>query len=461
MSEKNTITVLENGLSDLTAGLQSTSFFTPQINSLDSVIINNRYNLLFNNRNTLSELYIEHGLVQTLIDQPVDDAFRNGIEIRTEQLDEDNIAEIYKYMDDHDIWRAICQTFKWQRLFGGAGIVINTDQNPETPFSPESIMESSRIEFYPADLWELNLEYYTRTPFEDIDEEMPYMFYGKQLHKSRVLKVKGKEAPSLFRQRFRGWGMSEVERVIRSYNQYLKNNNLIFELLDEAKLDVYKIQGFNAALATNNGTQRVQQRIQSANEIKNFNNAITMDKEDEYEQKQMAFAGLADMLDQIRMNIASDLKMPLTKLFGVSSAGFNSGEDDIENYNSMIETEVRSKAKPLVIAILQIICQKLFEFIPDDINFEFPPLRMLSSEQEQNVKNAKLDRIMIAFQNGIITPEEAREAINHDEILSIDVEVTDEIYEIAFNQGGQGSDFVGMNEIPESGKQLSKTAKEA
>ena len=31
-----------------------------------------------------------------------------------------------------------------------------------------------------------------------------------------------------------------------------------------------------------------------------------------------------------------NLKMPITKLFGISAAGFSSGEDDIENYNSMI-----------------------------------------------------------------------------------------------------------------------------
>lgn len=149
------------------------------------------------------------------------------------------------------------------------------------------------------------------------------------------------------RNRFRGWGMSELEKLMRSLNQYLKNQDLIFELLDEAKIDVYKIKGFNAALLNSAGTQNVAKRIQSANMIKNYQSALTMDLEDEYEQKQITFTGLAEMLVQIRQGIAADLKMPVTKLFGISAAGFNSGEDDIENYNAMIEGEIRSRLKNL------------------------------------------------------------------------------------------------------------------
>jgi len=66
-----------------------------------------------------------------------------------------------------------------------------------------------------------------------------------------------------------------------------------------------------------------------------------MDMKDDYEQKQITFTGLSDVLSQIRYGIAADVKMPMAKLFGMSASGFNSGEDDIENYNAMIESSVR------------------------------------------------------------------------------------------------------------------------
>src|SRR5208283_5766536 len=100
----------------------------------------------------------------------------------------------------------------------------------------------------------------------------------------------------------------------------------------------------------------------------------------------------------IRMQIASDMRMPLTKVFGISAAGFSSGEDDIENYNSMVESSIRQKGKFDIIKMIKLRCQKMYGFVPDDITIEFKPLRVLSSEQEENVKNAKHARLMQTVQ---------------------------------------------------------------
>ena len=165
--------------------------------------------------------------------------------------------------------------------------------------------------------------------------------------------------------------------------------------------------------------------------IKNYVNAVTMDVNDEYEQKTMNFAGLGEMLTQIRMGVASDLKMPMTKLFGISSAGFNSGEDDIENYNSMIEHEVRAKIKPMCSQVVQMLCANKFGMVPDDIEIKFPPLRILSAEQEENVKNSQFQRVMDAFNGGVIDAETAKLAINEGDLLGVDVEVNDDVYSMA------------------------------
>ena len=410
-----------NSLSGFVEGLYSQSAFTPVINQLATAQLNNRYDLVFNNRQLLNQLYIEHGIIQTLVDMPVDDAYRNGFKILSKQLSEDDIEELEAYIDRENIMRQLTQAMKWARLFGGGGLVIITNQPADKELDISKINEFSTLEFYPADLWELNLQWVGTNPSDTQLKEAPYMFYGQKLHKTRVLQIKGKESPSLFRNRMRGWGMSEVERVIRSFNQYIKYNNVIFELLDEAKVDVYKIDGFNSAMATAGGTDAVTKRIQASNMVKSYLNALTMDTKDEYDQKQMTFSGLADMLVQIRYGIASDLKMPVSKLFGVSSTGFNSGEDDIENYNSMVEHEVRAKTKFLTIQVLQMVCAKLFGFIPDDLTISFESLRVLSSEQEEAVKNGQFNRIMQAWQGGLMDTEEAKEAFNKNDLVVVNV----------------------------------------
>lgn len=433
---------VRNGLTALTQSLIS----TVQLSQTDTLRKNNRYYYIFNDRLLLNTLYVEHGIIQTLVDQPVDDAFRGGFEIKSKQLGDDEIGDLKQYLETEDIYKKITQTIKWGRLFGGGGLVIMTSQDPEKPFNIEKINKFSPLDFYPADLWELNMQYYQQNPTAEMTVESPYNFYGQSLNSSRVLQFKGKEAPSMIRRRFRGWGMTEVERLIRSFNQYLKNQDVVFELLDEAKVDVYRLQNFNASMI--GGQQSaIEDQIQLSNMLKNFLNALVMDKEDEYEQKQVTFAGLGDMLGEIRKGIAADLKMPVTKLFGVSSTGFNSGEDDIENYNSMIESEIRSKAKGISIETVKIICKKIFDIVPEDLELEWKPLRILNAQQEETVKNAKSNRLLTLLGSGLVDVETAKQVINKDNLISIDIDVNDELFPaIPFETAPDIPDAGGLKE---------------
>jgi phage-related protein (TIGR01555 family) len=423
-----------NSLSSLAASLTQNDILNPygtdsaQISNVGTIFDNLRWYLVSNLRQLLSQLYVEHGIVQTLIDQPVDDAFRSGFEIKTDQISKDEIERLKVYVEKNQVIANLMQAIKWARLFGGGAVMIITAQDPLTPLNLAAIKPETPLEFRAVDMWEL---YYAEQNLSgnlypggalgaNIGEF--YDYYGKKVHRSRVYRIIGKEAPSFIRPRLRGWGMSEIERLVRSLNQFLKNQDVIFELLDEAKVDVYKIKGLNTALMTNAGTAGVTQRIQTANMLKNYQNSITMDANDDYIQKQITFSGLSEVLLQIRQGIAADLKMPMTKLFGISAAGFNSGEDDIENYNSMIEGEIRAKNKFTVVDVLSICCQKLFGFIPDDMMIEFNPLRILNAKEEEEVKNSQFNRVMAAYSSGLVADAEAKSSINKDSLLPIEID---------------------------------------
>jgi len=394
-----------------------------QLSKKNTLYYNLRWDFISNDRNLLSQVYVEHGIVQTLVDQPVDDAFRSGYKIITGQLSPEEIDKLYGYMKKNYVIAELMQAIKWSRLYGGAAVMIVTNQNPATPFTIESIKDSSKLLFKSVDMWELYTSGHIVGEGYHMDDKAPefYNYYGVRVHSSRVLRIEGKQAPSLVRPRLRGWGMSELERLVRSLNQYLKNQDVVFELLDEAKIDVFKIKGFNTSLLTNSGSASVATRIQNANMIKNYNNALTMDIADEYEQKSIAFTGLAEMLVQIRQGIAADLKMPVTKLFGISSAGFSSGEDEIENYNSMVEGEIRNKVENHVVELLKICSQKLFGLIPEDLEIEFESLRIMSSKDEEEVKTSEFNRVMAAYSSGLIDDLEAKESLNKEALLPIEI----------------------------------------
>lgn len=427
--EKPVTNSVDNGLSSAIFGnpfgTQFGNQWTQQISQPDTLQTNLRYYFVTNLRQFLAQCYCEIGLVQTIVDIPVDDGLRGGLTIISKQLDEANIQLLQATMDREGDLRIVGQANKWNRLFGGAGVIVMTDQDSMQPLNIEAIQKDSPLEFRAVDMWELfydkqNTEGHQAT-IKEYDSQF-YTYYSTKLHASRVMKMKGTEAPSFVRPRLRGWGLSVVETLIRSINQYIKATDVGFEVLDEFKLDIYKIKNLASSLLSPKGEDTIKRRVALANHQKNYQNAITMDSEDDYVQKQLSWAGLGDAMEGIRLQIAADMRMPLTKLFGQSAAGFNAGEDDIEVYNSMVESQVRAKCKYEILKMLEIRCQKLFGHVPDDLEIEFKPLRVLGAEQEENVKTQKFNRLLAAKQQGELTTLEFRNACNRDNLLGIQLD---------------------------------------
>jgi hypothetical protein len=439
ISEETFRNTVVNGLSDALLGMNSNAWnglpFGPNqgtpITQVTTMQINLRYYFISNFRQMLSQAYCEKGLIRTACRVPVEDALRGGFEIISKQLSPDQIKDIQNVMETEGDLLVEADALTWNRLFGGAGTLIITNQDFYQPLNVQAIRVGDPLEFRAVDMWEL---YWTKQNTDDyslaidaqnLDVTDYYDYYGREIHRSRVLKKIGVNAPSFLRPRLHGWGLSICESMIDSINQYLKTNNLIFEVLDEFKVDVYKMKNLANTLLAATGTQTVRNRVAMANQLKNYNHAIVMDSEDDFIQKELTFAGIAETMDGIRKQVASDLRMPLTKLFGISAAGFNSGEDDIEVYNAMIESQIRSFAKKDLLRMVQLRCQQQYGMIPTDLCIEFEPLRVLSAEQEENVKTQKFNRLLAAKTSGEISSLEFRDACNKDSLLSIQLD-TDE-----------------------------------
>ena len=413
-----------------------------------------KHSLITLNWQELTYAYVNFGLVQRFIDQPILDALRGGIVVKSKELG-DKVKDIDIYMKDKGIYDAFINANKWKRLYGGGGLIINTSGKPDQPLNIDDIPQGAELELYDADLWELNYAFNVESVNEFKNNEgtgtVKYNYYGVPLNDQRVIRLSGKRAPALVRRQLRGWGMSELERLMMSINQYMKNQQCIFEGLDEFKLDVYKFTGFNEALATANEEQ-IAKKVREVNDNKNFQNAVVLDKEDDYVTKQITFSGLAEMVKEIRVGVACDLNMPITKLFGISSAGFNSGDDDIENYNAMIESEIRQPLRTPLLKVLKIVCKILFGFIPEDLDFEYKPLRILSGEQEEKVKSRKLERILNSLQLGIIDAKTACKVINNSNVLDIQIPEVDELHtqelqELDTSTGGKEVPLRGVTDF--------------
>ena len=237
--------------------------------------------------------------------------------------------------------------------------------------------------------------------------------------KSRVKTFCGEVQPYYLRNLLQGWGASIFEAIIPQLNQYLKANSVILELLDEAKIDILKIFELSSVLASNGGEAIIKKRAEIFAQQKNYKNMGVMDTQDDYIQKTMSFSGLNEILEKIFLLICSCLRIPYSKIFGRGASGFSSGEDDLENYNAMIMSELRVPAQPLIKWIANIRCCQLFGRIVDDLTITWKPLRVLSEKEQQELNTGKINALNALLMSGVLTRKQVAEKLVQDEIISL------------------------------------------
>lgn len=401
---------------------QGNSPFYPQPLSSGSTLYQSlNYNPIITlNRTAVTQAYMTHGILQTAIDVPVLDAFRGGLDIKSEELDGEDIRTLLNYLRESKTLHEIKDVFRWSRLYGGSGLIINTPQDPLGPLNWNYVdYPDIPLSFVAADRWELILNVIQLN-----EVEFPYNYYGQPLHKDRVLRVIGREAPSFLRPRLQGWGMSEFERMIRDINQFVKGQNAMFQLMDEYKIDVFKLMGFNSTVLSDLARGKVSKRIFWMNYIKNYHRALVLDAEDDYVQKQLSLSGWGDVFKQIMIGMSAACRMPMSKLFGfTATTGLSANTDDLENYNAMIEAEIREPALDILYPVIKMCCCHLFGFEPVDLDIGFHPLRVLGPVEEEQIRTSKQNRHFQNLSADLITPKEYMEALKRDDVFTMDTEV--------------------------------------
>lgn len=410
---------------------------SPQISNINGIYDNLRWYLVSNFWQVLSQMYCEIGLVKTICQVVVDDALRGGFEITTKELDDDDIQALLNYMEENEDLVVLKETGYWNNLFGGSFTMpVTENQDPESPLNLDEFGPDSHTEFRAGDLWEVFWDYSTNNP---MDYGMPmgdwfsefYMYYGQKVHYTRLWKMKGIKAPSYIRPRLRGWGMSKIEELIRELNRFLKTQDVIFQILDDSRIDVIQFEGMIDALygpgasQGNNSRSNIAKRADLSNAKKSYTKTAVMDAKDKYTINQASFSGFSDISKENRTELACALRIPQTKLWGDAPGGMSTtDENGMENYNGMIESEIRPTLKRNALFMIKIRCMELFGFVPKDLIVKFKSLRMISSLDEETIKTQKHDRLMASWQAGGIGRTQYLEGCNKDALFPIKVEAT-------------------------------------
>lgn len=408
---------ITNSLASMSGLYGAAGYGQTPITSFNPMLQNNVYAPLTIDWNVIQYAYKTHGVVETLIDMPVNDALRGGINVRSKQMDPEDIQLLTDTLMKKGVMKVIGAAAKWTRLFGGGAIIASTNRPMEEKLDLRALARDGRVEFYACNRWELMSTWRTSPT---------YNFYGKTIDASHVMTMVGKEAPYTLRWQLAGWGMSELERVLEDFNTYIRVKNVIYELLQEAKVDVYKFKDFANQMLSAEAEASTNRRMQITNAQKSYNAAILMDAEDDFLQRQISFSGLAEIYREARIEFSASAHFPMRKLFGISSTGLqadSSGDTDSENYNAMLEGEVREELRPIIHQVLDLMCVALFGDTYDDLDFEFNPLESVSQKEKEEINDLKFNRLMGLFDRGLVDNDQLTEMLSKEKLLDSEVEL--------------------------------------
>lgn len=375
----------------------------------------------------LTYFYKSNGFIQTAINQIVDDAFRNdGLIIDSKTLDTNELEELKQALQDEGDIDAIMDVIRWGQLYGGGVIIANTEQDYTLPLDLKQL-KGKKLKFLSSDRWQCRANGVS----PELSDKFVLCDYlsegtsGIDIDRSRVEIFTGVKAPYQLRSMLQGWGLSIFEAIIPPLTQYLKAMGVTLELLDEAKIDVVKIMNLASTLLSPNGESQIRKRLQLVTDNKNYKSSIAMDSEDDYQQKQISFSGLPDMIVQIQYLVCAALKRPYSKIFGKGSSGFSSGEDDLENYNTIVDSEIRRPATNLIKWVVNLRCCQLFGRELPDFRPKWKPLRVMTEKEQAEVNSRKLADYIALLEHQVMTPKQVAQKLTEDSyILFSDEEIS-------------------------------------
>lgn len=364
----------------------------------------------------LEQAYRSAWLPAKIVDIPAMDAVRRW---RSWSAKTEQITLIEAEEKRLGLKRKTLQALTRARLYGGAAIYIGTgDTDTSLPLQLGSMGRGS-VKF----LTVLTKNEVTEGQLEDDPLSPGYgkpRFYtlgnGVEVHPSRLAIFSGRDIPDDFGTDDTGqsWGDSILQSVYEQVKQADSTSANIASLVFEAKVDIFKLPNFMRDVGDEDYKKRVVERVRLANLAKGNLAALLMDKDEEYHQKQLHFAGVVEVLMAFMQLCSGAADIPLTRLLGQSPGGMNaSGEHDLKNYYDRVSSAQELEMTPAMDNLDESIIRSALGSRPPEIFYSWNSLWQTSDTEKGALRKQAADTIKVVSDTGLI-PEEAlaRSAVN-------------------------------------------------
>ena len=389
-----------------------------------------RFDGLVTNWLEYAAAYQSSWLAKNIINTIPADITREWREIKCDDADKIRIEE-----DRVGLVNAVRDCYRWARLYGGAAIVMITDQDLSRPLNLERLGKGSLKNLLVLDRYWLSGIGIQVLDVESPDFMMPTEYLignakNTRVHPSHIVRLAGETLPPRLRYMNQGWGDSTLRVALEPIEDLLSAIGGVGESLQEFNVDVIKRQGMASDFSTDQD-QAIQKRFETFQLMKSVVHLALLDDTEDFERKNVTYTGIDTLLEKQMQMIAGACHTPMTKLFGMSPGGLNAtGDSDLRNYNDYLRSLQNDVLDPALRKLDEVLVRSATGGFPDDFNYEWKPLSTPSPMDLATANKTQADADMAYLDAGVITVSQVQRNLQAAEKYTFDEERIDELENI-------------------------------
>ena len=339
-------------------------------------------------------------LARKIIDIPAMDSCRKW---RGWSADQKQISAIEAEEKRLGLQQKVLAGLTRARLAGGSALYIGTGaSDPMQPLRPESIgkggirhlnvlskrvLQAGKLDRDPESPGYGLPAYYTLS--SDTAGQL-------RIHPSRLVVFQGAPKPDPELDTGDGWGDSVLMAISKSIKDADATAGNIASMVFEAKVDVIKIPNFMEMLSDAGYEEQMLKRLQLAMMAKGINGALLIDAEEDYQQKQLQFGGLVDLLMGFMQLVSGASDIPMTRLLSQSPGGLNStGESDLRNYYDRISSNQELVLQPSLQVLDECLIRSALGSRPPEVFYSWRSLWQTTDSERATIGKTTADTIKI------------------------------------------------------------------
>jgi uncharacterized protein len=373
----------------------------------------------FMDEQQLTDLYVDDGMGKLLVDLMIDDAMREGFQIEgdPEGLVQSKIEEIEGFLE-------IERLLKWDRLFGGAVMILGVDDGSSDLEQPLNINNIRSLEFLRTyDRYRVNwttADLYNDPKLRKHGKVAVYNVWpvdglaSYRVHETRCIVLPGMDIPEQARRLNQGWGTSFLQHCYEQMRDLGDAYGGLGNIIQDFVFGTLSINNLQEMIAAGQESF-IKARLELMDLSRHVINTVLLDEKEVYEKHASTVSGLSDIMDKFYEALSMVSGYPIRKLKGDQGGGLNNeGTGVTKDYYDRVSSYQENRYKAALNTVSKIIMKSskgpFSGTEPKDWKIKFNPLFQLTEKEEAEVKKLNSESDCNYVNAGVLDPVEVAES---------------------------------------------------